>query len=407
VNESFSTSPLSCATLSSTGAGAVVNVSWKGRVFGQRASFSPTQESDSRSDLVTSGNGHEGFDIPGSGGSATAIGSFPAASGSTASAFTVLTSSALASTCQKGVRTLKVTGTITIGSPVAPSGPFGLGDYAGSDNPQGVFSFGQATGTDPSYATDYLDKTDGWAAMDSADIVRGWAGTGYRLVLGVPILPGTGTLAEGAAGDYNGYFATLAQNLVDEGEGGAILRLGWEFNGNWYPWSVQSTGDAANFVTFWQQIVTTMRAVPGENFQFLWNPSADTPTSYDPSAAYPGDAYVDYVGTDAYDEFYGSPFTPSAAWANQLSQQWGLDWLASFAAAHNKPIAIPEWSVAIRYDDAGLGDDPLYVNNMHAWFLTHNVAFADIFSFDSPGFENDILDGNFPQSLAAFRADFG
>ena len=35
------------------------------------------------------------------------------------------------------------------------------------------------------------------------------------------------------------------KNLVAEGQGNAILRLGWEFNGDWYPWSVANNTDAA------------------------------------------------------------------------------------------------------------------------------------------------------------------
>ena len=61
-------------------------------------------------------------------------------------------------------------------------------------------------------------------------------------------------------------------------------------------WSVASSTDAANFVAFWRQIVTTMRAVPGAKFKFLWNPNSGSPTTYTPDQAYPGDAYVDYVG---------------------------------------------------------------------------------------------------------------
>ena len=151
-----------------------------------------------------------------------------------------------------------------------------------------------------------------------------------------------------------------------------------------------------------------MRSVPGEQFKFLWSASADTGTNYTPAQVYPGNAYVDYVGTDVYDEFWGSPRTPAAAWSNQLTQQWGLDWLAAFAAQNDKPIAIPEWSVSIRSDGGGMGDDPTFVANMHAWFVAHNVAFDDIFSFDSPpGTYNDILDGQFPNSLAEFKAVFG
>jgi hypothetical protein len=309
-----------------------------------------------------------------------------------------------------------VVGTVTVGSPTAPGPTTGggsasaipLGDYAGSSDPSGVADFGFSTGTDPTYATDYLDKTDGWAAMDGASGIRGWKGSGYRLVLGVPILPGTGTLAQGATGAYNSYFATLGSNLVNDGEANAILRLGWEFNGYWYPWYVQTSTDAANFDAFWRQIVTTMRSVSGEQFKFLWSASADTGTSYSPSAAYPGNAYVDYVGTDVYDNSWVTPFTPAVGWSNQLNQQWGLDWLASFAAQNDKPIAIAEWSDEFRTDGHGFGDDPTFIDNMAEWFIENNVAFTDNFCYDSSStYRNDLLDGTFPNALAEFELDFG
>ena len=273
-----------------------------------------------------------------------------------------------------------------------------LGVYAGEGDPGGVAAFAAATGTHPTYATDYLDKTDGWASMDAASNIKAWSSSPYRLAIGVPILPGVGTLAQGATGAYNQYFTVLGKNLVAYNEANAVLRLGWEFNGNWFPWSVASTADAANFVGFWRQIVTTMRAVPGEKFKFLWNPNAPSPTTYSPDQAYPGNAYVDYVGTDVYDNFWGTPFTPPVAWDHQLSQQWGLDWLAAFAAEHNKPIAIPEWSDEYRTDGHGLGDDPTFVDNMADWFVGNQVAFADIFSYDSSAtYRNNLVDGTFPK----------
>jgi hypothetical protein len=282
-----------------------------------------------------------------------------------------------------------------------------LGDYAGPANDFGVASFGLATGTVPSYATDYLDM-DGWAAMDGAAIVKSWSPTHYHLVLGVPILPGMGTLALGATGAYNPYFTTLGDHLVSDNEAGAILRLGWEFNGNSFRWSVASSTDAANFVAYWRQIVTTMRAVPGEKFKFLWNPSALSSTSYSPTEVYPGNAYVDYVGTDVYDNYWGKPFTPAAAWIHQLTEPWGLDWLSAFAVEHHKPIAIPEWSDQYRPDGHGLGDDPSFIDNMAGWFISNDVAFADVWSYDtSLTSRSNLLDGTFPKALARFKADFG
>ena len=113
---------------------------------------------------------------------------------------------------------------------------------------------------------------------------------------------------------------------------------------------------------------------------------------------------MDYVGTDVYDNFWGKPFTPPAAWIHQLTEQWGLDWLAAFAAEHNKPIAIPEWSDEYRTDGHGLGDDPSFIDNMADWFVSNNVAFADVSSYDSsPTYRNNLLDGTFPKALARFK----
>ncbi len=291
-----------------------------------------------------------------------------------------------------------------------------LGDYAGSGDPSALGNFASITGTHPVLASDYLLRTSGWDGMDGAGgsedwMLDQWRNSGYRLVLGVPILPGGsgGTLADGAAGDYNQYFTILAQTLVNDGAANAILRLGWEFNGTWYPWSVANNTDAQNFAEFWRQIVTTMRAVPGQQFKFLWNPNGGGSSSWNLELAYPGSAYVDYIGTDVYDEYWGNPFTPQASWSNAVTQTWGLNWLTTFAAAEGRPIAIPEWSVDFRSDGYGLGDDPYFINQFANWIAANNVAFTCIFSYDDTagGQDNDITDGRFPNALAAFRADFG
>jgi hypothetical protein len=345
-----------------------------------------------------------------------------------ATPFTVNSAGSITVPTPAGSGTVDITVTTSLGtsttssadlytySSVAPASLIPLGVYPpeGGGDPQGIASYAQATGTHPTLALDFGDKGDGWAGMDSAAGMASWTGSGYRLVLAVPIIPlnssGTaqGTLATGATGAYNQYFTILGQNLVSMGLSNTILRLGWEFNGNWYAWSVANATDAANYVAYWRQIVTTMRAVPGEQFKFFWNPNGPSPTSYTPDQAYPGDAYVDYVGTDVYDNSWVTPFTPAVGWSNQLTQQWGLNWLASFAASHSKPIAIAEWSDEFRDDGHGFGDDPSFIDNMAAWFVANNVAFTDNFSYDSSStYRNDLLDGTFPNALAEFEKDFG
>jgi beta-mannanase len=302
-----------------------------------------------------------------------------------------------------------------------PASTLQQGVYDGGANTGGVASWASATHTNVTVASDYLPGGDGWSGMDGAGgslswmFSGGWSGSGYTLSLGVPIIPtnssgvAQGTLAAGATGAYNSYFTTLAQTLVSAGESNAYLRLGWEFDGNWFAWQADTPAAEANYAQYFQQIVTTMRAVPGANFKFVWNPDAGAFTngSYNVSLAWPGSAYVNVIGLDVYDQTWANPFTPGNAWVNTTLPS--LQAAKAFAQAQDVPLSMPEWGVAIRGDGHGLGDDPLYINNMTAWMLNpaNNVAYESYFNFDITGQVDAITDGNFPLSLTALAADLG
>jgi hypothetical protein len=249
-----------------------------------------------------------------------------------------------------------------------------------------------------------------------------WESSGYQLVLGVPIIPSDsngnplGSLAGGAAGDYDSYFATLAQTLVSYNEGNAILRLGWEFNGNWFAWAVTDSQDADNYAAYFRNIVNTMRSVPGASFKFVWDGAGGSPYGEDYTVAesYPGSSYVDFIGQDVYDQTWdancGLPFTNIAS-PNESECVWendtlpALENLSSFAASVGKPAVLPEWGLAIRSDGHGMGDDPTFINGVANWIDSNNVAWTSYFNYnDDP--ESAITDGDFPNSLAAFAADF-
>ena len=310
--------------------------------------------------------------------------------------------------------------------PVTPpaTSPLLQGAYVDAADPHAVADFAATTHTHATIASDYLPGSSGWAGMDGSGgslswmLAGGWTGSGYTLSLGVPIIPSdttgapVGTLAQGATGAYNSYFVTLAQTLVAGGEANADLRLGWEFDGNWFAWNALTPAAEANYAAYFRQIVTAMRSVAGENFKFVWNPDASTFTGqstvqgYNVSLAYPGSAYVNYIGLDSYDQSWATPFTSANAW-NQTTLPT-LVAAQKFAAAQGVPLALCEWGVTIRTDGAGLGDDPAYVNNMAAWMKTtsNNVAYESYFNnntIPSGGAVNsEITGGSFPNSMAAF-----
>ncbi len=236
--------------------------------------------------------------------------------------------------------------------------------------------FGTPTETMPTLATAYLSSNT-WVQLDgSAGSFKflqtdGWStsnnqpATGYQLVLGVPILPsknGTVSLQDGANKKYNTYFKQMATSLIREGLGNAWLRLGYEFDnsglkGPSSPWGTgNSTTQEGYFAQYFQQIVTTMRAVSGANFKFVWNPDGYAflgandqeylkSGGFSPIAAWPGSQYVDYIGADVYDwaPSLTSGYTQAENWTNFINPQ--LQGAQQFASSVGVPLAFPEWGV--------------------------------------------------------------
>ena len=292
--------------------------------------------------------------------------------------------------------------------------PWRSGGFAGY-GPADDLAFGAWRGEPVTSATDFLPSDD-WAQIEHP----AWAIAHWRSARGVwpdfsvALWPASGgSLAEAASGAYDAHFAALARSLVAGGLGGAGIRLGWEFNGSWYRWSVRSADDAALYAAAWRRVVKAMRSVPGAKFRFDWTLSAGAGI-VDPSLAYPGDAFVDDVGMDAYDWNPSGPVpTPPARWRALVTERWGLAWQARFAAAHHKPIAFPEWGLV---DDTvaagrGAGDDPVFVRSMYGWFSDHHVAFENYFDADAPAegrlYALTADPGRFPKAAAAYRALFG
>jgi Glycosyl hydrolase family 26 len=275
-----------------------------------------------------------------------------------------------------------------------------LGVYAGSGDPSAVSDFSSTLGDQPRYAMDFLDGSSWSTITQSGYPYSAWAGKGYTMIWGVDMLPNSYApnsnanasggscygLTQEAAGSFNSYFATVATNMVAAGFGDSIVRLGWEFNGGWFPWA--ANGCASAFVGAFQQVVTAMRSVAGQSFTFEWNPTRGDLGVGDLANYYPGDAYVDFVGLDVYDvEWATYPGMPRE-FSYMETQTYGLNWLANFAAQHDKPMVFPEWglgwgscsasgqAVSTSNNQVCGGDDSYFINLSAEWFATHNVAEA-------------------------------
>ncbi|MGA2528813.1 MAG: glycosyl hydrolase [Acidimicrobiales bacterium] len=241
---------------------------------------------------------------------------------------------------------------------------------------------------DPTWA----DWVSPWIAGSGAPFVA-WVRadpTGHQLIDTQNVIPDSEAsnpdwTGECAAGDYDNYATQFARNMVAAGLGYTVIRLGHEMNGNWYK---DSLGDTPTEWAQWGQCfaqeVTAMRAVAGAHFLFDWNVNSnyrDIPLA----DYYPGNAYVDIIGIDQYDNSgYPIPAPGTHRFAALAAEPGGLNDLVAFAAAHGKPLSIPEWGTTTEGLNAG-GDDPYYVEGMAAFIASHDIAYESYFDANDDG----------------------
>lgn len=207
------------------------------------------------------------------------------------------------------------------------------------------------------------------------------AKSGRRFVYSLPMLPNSenATLAACAQGAYDSHWSAVGAALVDAGLRNAIVRVGWEFDGNWFKWSAR--GHELEYAGCYQHVVRAMRGARSNGaLLFEWSASDDIfmATQTLITKAYPGDAYVDLIGVNAYDVSWvaNSYPLPANCDANcqrtRRSNAWndlmrGVLFMRDLAVRKNKALAIPEWGLWERSDGHGGGDNADYIARMHAF----------------------------------------
>lgn len=259
------------------------------------------------------------------------------------------------------------------------TGPIPLGVYAGPGDAAGAYSFAAALGRPVPYALDYLDASSWTSISDPQWQLQRWAGSGFKMIWGVPMLPAFGaTLAQGAVGTYDGAFELLAENMVASGEGSSILMLGWAPAAGGVPWAVSTYAEAGQYTEYWRRIVDVMRAVPGAQFSFAWD-AGEVGGPVPSYLVYPGDAHVDMVATMAFDNATPSQHSPAARWDAVASGRYGPDWAASFAARHGKRFMVAQAGL----DGSAYGgrDDPDFFRGLLSFSARSHTAVLVIWNF--------------------------
>ena len=231
-----------------------------------------------------------------------------------------------------------------------------------------------------SFRGELCDVAQVYVARDSWDSIvkpgfaeQNFAGWPGRLVLTVPPFPedGTSNLRTCATGAYNSYWKEFGRTLNSTGRQDSIIRLAWEANGDWYPWSGT---DATAYVNCYRQVVNSIRSTvtstAAKKPLFDWTINAhysQNPPSHNPLDLYPGDQWVDIVSIDAYDHY--PPSYTLDQFNDQADAEGGMTWLYNFARAHGKRFGVPEWGVASGSGDNGDGDgdNANYIQFMRDW----------------------------------------
>jgi beta-mannanase len=202
------------------------------------------------------------------------------------------------------------------------------------------------------------------------------------------------------AGDFNSYATTLGNNLVAAGLQNSVIRLGPEMNGSWEnDFMGNTTQEQSLWATCFANEVTALRQASGEHFLIDWNPNSCT-ENVPYANFYPGNAYVDIIGLDFYDQSCLTPSSP-VSFSTLASVPAGLNSFEAFGAAQGKPMSFPEWGLV---QSAG-GDDPAYINGVGSAVANGNFAFQAYFDSGHDGILE--IGSATPLATAAYAKQFG
>jgi hypothetical protein len=177
-----------------------------------------------------------------------------------------------------------------------------------------------------------------------------------------------------ASGGYDSRWAQCL-NTIKTKWGGRLpanlhIRFAHEFNGNFSSWKVTDS-DTANFRAAFQRFAGLQRSIiPGS--KVVWSPNYGTSSMTNIADAWPGDAYVDIVGPDWYNDYPHYPdaasFTAGLGYSPGGNPQGLGAWLA-FSASHGKPMCLPEVGnpAVDTGGGAGGGDAPGWATAFIQW----------------------------------------
>ncbi len=310
-----------------------------------------------------------------------------------------------------------------------------LGVYAGSPNgndpaAESAFDntmndFSSTIGQTPQFIDTFADFSGSWSNMVTSASWNAWSQsrspTAQNLTPVVAVGLGTkgdngpGTLQQIAAGAHDDTYRGIAEAYRDAGYKTIDMRIGWEMNGNFMPWSMGNTTDSVNqWKAAFAHVADVVHSVSGIKVNTVWNPNLANNNQIDVSTAYPGNDKVDIVALDIYSktykydssvsdsQYYNNPSASQYHPDGTSPSQWGLAQTIALASAHGKPVGIGETGV-------GVGDSTALPGTIAADFSAPGappLAFVNVWDVQTGEGDWQFTGGHDPAAGQAWAAAF-
>ena len=215
-----------------------------------------------------------------------------------------------------------------------------------------------------------------------------------------------------AAGDYDANFTSVGNAFQNRTNlRNAIVRLGWEFNGNTRAWSIPPNDQTTlnNYKTGFNRAAAALKAAC-PTLEIEWCPNCQLDwTGRTFVDMYPGDTYIDYIGIGLYDYYWpgGSPTQAQReAWLRDNVN--GLQDQVNLATARGKKLCHTEWGLWPTTANGGGGDRPAFIDFLADWYTQHGYSFHvyNNVNVTAEAGGNHLLD-NYPNAKARYLARFG
>lgn len=210
------------------------------------------------------------------------------------------------------------------------------------------------------------------------------------------------------AGSYDSYFTSLGSSFQAQPNlRNAIVRLGWEFNGNTFPWGIPANATNTDLTAYKNGYNRAAGLIKAQcpTLTFEWCPNAHLDNANRTLAdMYPGNTYCDYIGLAVYD-YYWPGGTPTAAQRQSwiVSDTNGLQDQYNLAQAVGRPVAYTEWGLVPTATLSGGGDRPAFITLMCDWMRDHDAAYS---VYNNVNATWDSRLNTYPSAKAAYLARF-